>query len=59
MQTSSNIEEGDNFDVGQDSHTWLERIYGTRLTGFQSPCLQYYGSIETREGRLIAFPTVL
>ncbi|KAH7324422.1 hypothetical protein B0I35DRAFT_467262 [Stachybotrys elegans] len=40
--------------VGQDSFGWLELVYGTTLRG--GSCLQNYGSVETKEGRLIAFP---
>lgn len=43
--------------AGQDQFNWLERVYGTELR--QASCLQYYGSAETRQGRLLAFPNVL
>lgn len=42
---------------GQDQWHWLEHIYGTDL-GDSAPCLQNYGSVETRQGRLLAFPNV-
>jgi hypothetical protein len=57
MQTSAYI--SDEFDVGQDSYHWMQQIYGTTLSGGGGPCLQNYGSVETREGRLLAFPNVL
>jgi hypothetical protein len=45
------------FEYGQDSYNYLEQIYGT---GFREDgCLQNYGSIETREGRVFAFPNTL
>lgn len=40
-------------------YSWLERVYGTKLDMGQSPCLQNYGSVETRQDRLLAFPNVL
>ena len=53
MQTSH---EQEDMGVGQDSHQWMERVYGNKL-GDRS-CLQSYGDVETREGRLLAFPNV-
>jgi hypothetical protein len=44
--------------AGQDDYNWLERVYGTALSS-SGACLQYYGSVETRQGRLLAFPNVL
>jgi hypothetical protein len=57
MQTSAYL-QSEELPVGQDSYSWLEQIYGTALGG-NSPCLQNYGSVETRQGRLLAFPNVL
>jgi hypothetical protein len=57
MQTSAYM--NDEIDVGQDAYHWLEQIYGTGLGGGGSPCLQNYGNVETRQGRLLAFPNVL
>ncbi|KAI5459022.1 hypothetical protein BGZ63DRAFT_270168 [Mariannaea sp. PMI_226] len=54
MQTSS---YQDDWNVGQQAYTWMERVYGTWLGG-GGPCLQNYGSVETKEGRLLAFPNV-
>lgn len=48
--------------ASQDNYNWLERFYGTALgpsAGATNACLQYYGSTETREGRLLAFPNTL
>ncbi|KAH8891423.1 hypothetical protein GQ53DRAFT_746540 [Thozetella sp. PMI_491] len=42
---------------GQDKYKWLERVYGTLLGGI-SPCIQKYGSVITRKGRVLAFPNV-
>ncbi|KAL1872039.1 hypothetical protein Daus18300_004408 [Diaporthe australafricana] len=42
--------------VSQDDYHWLECCYGTKLSS--GSCLQNYGSVETREGRLLAFPNV-
>jgi hypothetical protein len=57
MQTDAYL--NDDIIVGQDSYHWLEKIYGTNLGSGNSPCLQNYGSVETPQGRLLAFPNVL
>jgi hypothetical protein len=57
MQTTSDL-QGE-FSVGQDGYHWLEAVYGTKLAAGCAPCLQNYGSVETRQGRLLAFPNVL
>jgi len=57
MQTSAYLD--DEIQVEQDGYHWLEHIYGTCFGAGNSPCLQNYGSIETRQGRLLAFPNVL
>lgn len=57
MQTDAYLD--DDLPVGQDCYHWLEQIYGTILSNGCSPCLQNYGSVETRQGRLLAFPNVL
>lgn len=56
MQTDAYL--SDDVSVGQDAYHWLEQIWGTGL-GNGSPCLQNYGSVDTRQGRLLAFPNVL
>ena len=48
--------------TGQDQYNWLEHVYGTALGasgGVASACLQPFGSVETKQGRLLAFPNVL
>lgn len=57
MHTSYEQDELQN-DVGQDSYHWLECNYGTNLAGFAGSCIQNYGSVNTTEGRLPAFPNV-
>ncbi|KAH8890666.1 hypothetical protein GQ53DRAFT_747386 [Thozetella sp. PMI_491] len=45
--------------AGQDAYNWLERVHGTALGpagGLTDSCLQNYGSVETRQGRLLVFP---
>lgn len=59
MQTSSYLNENDEFSVGQDQYHWMEQIYGTPFAGGWDYCLQNYGKVQTREGRLLAFPNVL
>lgn len=45
------------WNVGQDNFKWMEQVYGTFLKDDGS-CLQNYGSVETKQGRLLAFPNV-
>ncbi len=45
--------------VGQDLYRAYEYIYGTRLGFNDSETVQTYGSVNTPEGRLLAFPNVL
>lgn len=60
MQTSAYLYEDERYNVGQDSYHWMESNYGTHFSpGSCSPCLQNYGSVETKERRLLAFPNVL
>lgn len=61
MQTSEDLNDKDTgFHVGQDSYSWLESVYATHLScGTGAICLQNYGSVETKEKRLLAFPNVL
>ena len=40
----------------QEKHEWLEEVYGCQQSG---PCVQYVGSVDTCEGRLLTFPNVL
>ncbi|KAF5873308.1 uncharacterized protein Bfra_008589 [Botrytis fragariae] len=56
MQTPE--ENYDDLGTGQDSYSWLEQVFGTNLGQGKSPCLQNYGSVKTRQGRLLAFPNV-
>ncbi|KAL5353163.1 hypothetical protein ACLOAV_001196 [Pseudogymnoascus australis] len=55
MQTTYEQDELQNI-AGQDQYSWLESVYGTELR--YAACLQNYGSAETRQGRLLAFPNV-
>ncbi|KAG9256854.1 uncharacterized protein F5Z01DRAFT_672086 [Emericellopsis atlantica] len=59
MPTSSYI--SDDMQAGQDSYHWLELVHGASLgasRGLAGSCLQTYGEIETRQGRVLAFPNV-
>lgn len=61
MQTSYDQDELQEL-ADQDQYNWLERVYGTPLSNTfegSNACLQHYGSVETRQGRLLAFPNVL
>ncbi|ELR05446.1 hypothetical protein VC83_03609 [Pseudogymnoascus destructans] len=60
MQTTYDQDELQGI-AGQNEYHWLERVYGTQLSQSSdgaSACLQHYGSAETRQGRLLAFPNV-
>lgn len=59
MQISVFVEDAEKFQVGQDAYGWMESVFGATLGGGGSPCLQNYGTVQTREGRLLAFPNVL
>jgi hypothetical protein len=60
MQTDAYINDMDSaYSVGQDNYHWMESVFGTNLGGGNSPCLQNYGNVQTRPGRLLAFPNVL
>ena len=41
--------------VGQDQYHWLEHVFGFENW---ASAIQHYGSVETRERRLLAFPNV-
>ncbi|KAJ4264300.1 hypothetical protein NW762_005496 [Fusarium torreyae] len=59
MQTSSYL--NDKIRTNQDEYNYVERVYGTLLGPSQGPsgsCTQSYGDVETRQGRLLAFPNV-
>ncbi|KAM5345135.1 hypothetical protein ACJ41O_010997 [Fusarium nematophilum] len=58
MQTST-YQDDYQAVVDQDSFTWMEQVFGVSLgTGSGGACLQNYGRVETREGRMLAFPNV-
>lgn len=45
--------------VGQDGYHWMNSVYGTSLgCGAGGECVQRYGGVVTREGRMVAFPNV-
>jgi hypothetical protein len=48
--------EVDDVDYEQDFHDWLPAIFGCETDG---PGLQFVGSVETCEGRLLTFPNIL
>ncbi|KAI0198684.1 hypothetical protein F4808DRAFT_254042 [Astrocystis sublimbata] len=59
MQTNSTLNEEPPWEnIGQDQYTWVELVHGTALGGWQGACLQYFGNVETPQGRLLAFPNV-
>lgn len=58
MRTSTEQDEL-SYRTGQDMWGVYEHFYGTRLRDSDSESVQPYGDVETREGRLLAFPNVL
>lgn len=60
MQTSAYMNDEDTgFSVGQDAFHWMISIYGTEFGSGRGECLQKYGTVQTKEERLLAFPNVL
>ncbi|KAH7128294.1 hypothetical protein B0J11DRAFT_266921 [Dendryphion nanum] len=59
MQTSADLSQDYIYKIGQDSYYWMESVYGTNLgSGNGGSCLQNYGNVETKQGRLLAFPNL-
>lgn len=51
----------DEIRARQDEYNWLEKVHGASLgpaNGVAGSCLQNYGDVETRQGRVLAFPNV-
>jgi hypothetical protein len=60
MLTPEDIGYDSDYAVGQQSFSWMESVFGTSLgSGSGDACLQNYGSVQTRQGRLLAFPNTL
>lgn len=49
----------DKYRVPQQQFSWMEAVFGTCLGGMIDPCIQNYGQVLTRQGRLLAFPNTL
>ncbi|KAH7092376.1 hypothetical protein FB567DRAFT_545535 [Paraphoma chrysanthemicola] len=47
--------DGVYYQIQQDNYRWMEAVFGTKFGNRMSPCLQNYGSVNTPEGRLLAF----
>jgi len=58
FRAQTSYEQYENWNLGQDHFYWMQSVYGAKLGGTGSPCLQNYGSVATPEGRLLAFPNV-
>ncbi|KAH6951398.1 hypothetical protein DER45DRAFT_587207 [Fusarium avenaceum] len=59
MQTSYYL--NDDIHTSQGQFVYAESVYGTLLEGYSGTagsCNQSYGDVETKEGRLLAFPNV-
>ncbi|KAI1423131.1 hypothetical protein F5Y12DRAFT_716640 [Xylaria sp. FL1777] len=60
MQTNSDLNDEEEYEVGQDQYHWLEMVHGTYFgAGARGSCVQNFGNVETPQGRLLAFPNVL
>jgi hypothetical protein len=59
MRTPDELNQHDQYSVGQDSFHWMEAVFGARMGGNSGECLQNYGTVRTPEGRLLAFPNLL
>jgi hypothetical protein len=58
-QTDVNIKDSEDYNAELDGYHWMESVFATKLGGRSSPCLQNYGTVKMRQGRLLAFPNVL
>ncbi|KAF8630929.1 hypothetical protein AX17_005286 [Amanita inopinata Kibby_2008] len=56
FRQQSNIDDTDDIGYEQDEHLWLTQIFGCEQDG---PAVQYIGSVDTKEGRLVTFPNIL
>jgi hypothetical protein len=54
MPTPDDIGFDSKYQVGQQQYSWMEAVFGASLSGGEA--LQNYGSVQTRQGRLLAFP---
>ncbi|VUC31494.1 unnamed protein product [Clonostachys rosea] len=57
MGTDSYLD--DHIEYQQNEFNWLERVYGTGLhmgDASSAATIQQYGTVETRQGRVLAFP---
>lgn len=54
FRTMTNYNEEEYWSTGQDAFKWMEEIFGVHLRS--DPCIQEYGSVDTLQGRLLAFP---
>ncbi|KAJ3459762.1 hypothetical protein MRS44_015835 [Fusarium solani] len=59
LRTQPDSYLNDRIHAKQDEYNWLERVYGTALRGYGfSTCVQNFGDVQTKQGRLLAFPNV-
>ena len=59
FRTLTDYDQAMMMEVSQDGYHWMESVYGASLGGGSgSSCLQNYGSVNTPQGRLLAFPNV-
>ncbi|KAK3690210.1 hypothetical protein B0T22DRAFT_499692 [Podospora appendiculata] len=54
MRTTTYQEDDLQSVAEQDGYHYLERVYGASFSN--DACIQNYGSVETRQGRMLAFP---
>ena len=56
FRQQSSTEAVADINYPQDYHDWFPAIFGGEVEG---PGIQFIGSVETREGRLLTFPNIL
>ena len=56
FRQQSSTEAVNEMQYEQDYHDWFPAVFGCESGG---PGLQFVGSVETREGRLLTFPNIL
>jgi hypothetical protein len=59
FQMATSYYLNDDIDAPQDEYHWLERVFGTSLGasgGVAGDTSQNYGAVETKQGRVLAFP---
>lgn len=54
MQSWLFINDEPGYEAGQDAYHWIEGVLDTHLGQHNSPCLQNYSSVQTRQGARVS-----